>query len=46
MKKLILSVLAATVVLTGCNTIKGFGKDVSRTGEAVTDGAQKVQDKI
>ncbi len=46
MKKLLVIALAGMVVLTGCNTIKGFGKDVSKTGEAVTDGAQKVQDKI
>lgn len=46
MKKLLVVALAGMFVLTGCNTIKGFGKDVSRTGEAVTDGAQKIQDKI
>lgn len=46
MKKLIVATLASVFVLTGCNTIKGFGKDVSKTGEAVTDSAQKVQDKI
>ncbi|STZ63710.1 entericidin A [Moraxella lacunata] len=46
MKKVLVVALAGMFVLTGCNTIKGFGKDISRTGEAVTDGAQKVQDKI
>lgn len=46
MKKLLIVALAGMVVLTGCNTVKGFGKDVSKTGEAVSDGAQKVQDKI
>ncbi len=46
MKKLLIVAFAGMVVLTGCNTVKGFGKDVSKTGEAVSDGAQKVQDKI
>lgn len=46
MKKLLIASLAVVFTLTGCNTIKGFGKDVSKTGEAVTDSAQKVQDKM
>ena len=46
MKKLFVAVIVATLVLTGCNTIKGFGKDVSKAGDAVTDGAQKAQDKM
>lgn len=46
MKKLLVVALAGVFVLTGCNTIKGFGKDVSKTGEAVTGSAQKVQNKI
>lgn len=46
MKKLLIAVTAATFVLTGCNTVKGFGKDVSKAGDAVTDGAQKVEKKI
>lgn len=46
MKKLLIVAMASVMVLTGCNTIKGFGKDISRTGEAVSDGAQKVQNKL
>lgn len=46
MKKVLVASIAAVVVLTGCNTIKGFGKDVSKTGEAVSDTAQKVEKKI
>ncbi|MPW74588.1 entericidin, EcnA/B family [Moraxella catarrhalis] len=46
MKKVLIASIAAVVVLTGCNTIKGFGKDVSKTGEAVSDTAQKVEKKI
>ena len=46
MKKVLVASIAAVVVLTGCNTIKGFGKDVSKAGEAVADTAQKVEKKI
>lgn len=46
MKKVIIASLTAMFVLTGCNTFKGFGQDVSSAGEAVTDGAQNVQKKI
>ncbi|OAV28947.1 entericidin A/B family lipoprotein [Moraxella catarrhalis] len=46
MKKVLIASIAAVVVLTGCNTIKGLGKDVSKTGEAVSDTAQKVEKKI
>lgn len=46
MKKLIIAAVTAAFVLTGCNTVKGLGKDVSKAGDAVTDGAQKVQNRI
>ncbi|MDO4441610.1 MAG: entericidin A/B family lipoprotein [Moraxella sp.] len=46
MKKLVIAAVAATMVLTGCNTIKGLGKDVSKAGDAVVDGAKKVEQKI
>ena len=32
-------------VLTGCNTVKGVGKDVSKAGEAVTGTAEKLLKK-
>jgi entericidin B len=38
---LVLASLAAG--LSACNTIGGAGKDVSATGNAVTDTAQKVK---
>jgi predicted small secreted protein len=28
------------VILTGCNTFKGFGQDVSKAGDAVTNTAE------
>ncbi len=46
MKKLIIASIAAMVVLTGCNTFKGLGQDVSSAGAAVTDSAGNVQNKI
>lgn len=46
MKKVIIASLTAMFVLTGCNTFKGLGQDVSGAGDAVTDTAQDVQNKI
>jgi len=37
-------VLAGTMTaLGGCNTTAGLGQDVSATGKAVTNGAEKVK---
>jgi predicted small secreted protein len=43
MKKVIALVLLATstLVLGGCNTVHGFGQDVSKVGEKMQDGSQK-----
>ncbi|GAB1406858.1 hypothetical protein MASR1M8_07770 [Thermomonas brevis] len=38
--RLILAAVACMVVLAGCNTIKGIGKDVQKAGEAI-EGAGK-----
>ena len=46
MKKVIIASLAAMFVLTGCNTLKGVGQDVSSAGSAVSGSAQEVQNKI
>ncbi|MDO4250560.1 MAG: entericidin A/B family lipoprotein [Moraxella sp.] len=46
MKKLVISLLTLSIMLTGCNTIKGFGKDVSKAGEGISNTAQKVEKKI
>ncbi len=46
MKKLVISLLTLSIKLTGCNTIKGFGKDVSKAGEGISNTAQKVEKKI
>ena len=39
-------VLLLAAALSGCNTMKGFGKDVERGGEHVQDAAQKTQNKM
>ncbi|APV36258.1 entericidin [Acinetobacter sp. C15] len=46
MKKILAASIMVAFVLTGCNTFKGFGKDVSSAGDAVTNTAQKTQNKI
>ncbi len=39
-------VMLLAMVVTGCNTMRGFGKDVERGGEHVQDAAQKTQNKM
>ena len=47
MKKIITVLgLVTVVVLTGCNTVKGLGKDVSKAGDKVTDTAERTQQKL
>jgi len=43
MKILSLSLLAAMVLLSGCNTVEGAGKDVKATGQAVEKAADKAK---
>ncbi|QYF86748.1 entericidin A/B family lipoprotein [Brevundimonas sp. PAMC22021] len=41
MRKIIaLSVVAAALAVSACNTISGAGRDVSAAGSAVTSGAE------
>lgn len=37
---------SAFVVLAGCNTVAGAGKDIERGGEKVQDTARDVQEKM
>ncbi len=46
MKKILAASLLMTFVLTGCNTVKGVGKDVSKAGDVVTDTAEKTSNEI
>lgn len=44
MKKFIaLSLVAASLVVSGCNTISGVGRDVQAAGQAVTSGAEQAK---
>ena len=46
MKKILAASLIVAFALTGCNTFKGFGQDVSKAGDAVTNSAQKTENKM
>lgn len=46
MKKIVVSSLVMLFILTGCNTVAGVGKDVSKVGDVVTDSADKTADKL
>jgi len=40
MKKLF-AIAIATIVLAGCNTVQGIGKDVKKAGEVVENAGRK-----
>lgn len=46
MKKVVLASIAVALILTGCNTFRGVGKDISGAGHAVSNTATKAQEKI
>ena len=46
MTRNILLALVAIAALSACNTMKGMGKDVSATGNAVTNEAADAQKKM
>ncbi|MCK5180135.1 MAG: entericidin EcnA/B family protein [Candidatus Omnitrophica bacterium] len=48
MNKLILGVvmLAAVVLLSGCNMIRGIGNDVTTIGGWITSGSEHVEESI
>jgi entericidin B len=48
MKKIatLASILCLAFAVTGCNTVKGAGKDIERGGEKVQDAAQNTQKKM
>jgi len=39
-KVLALALVASSMMVAGCNTVAGAGKDVSSAGEAVSDAAK------
>ncbi|WP_269914276.1 entericidin A/B family lipoprotein [Acinetobacter sp. HY1485] len=46
MKKVVFASIAVALILTGCNTFRGIGQDVSGAGHAVSHTADKAQQKI
>jgi entericidin B len=40
MKRIVCLIVLASLVLAGCNTMQGLGKDVEKTGEAIQRKAQ------
>ena len=46
MKRLVLIACAAVVFLAGSNTFKGAGEDISRGGQAVSNTATDVQQRM
>lgn len=49
MKKPILSILAAMMTmmaLTGCNTIRGLGEDISGVGYNISNAAENVKQRM
>ena len=46
MKKLAILTLVSMLALSACNTISGAGKDVRAAGNAMSNAAQDVQQKI
>ena len=44
MRKLVLAlIIAAPLMAAGCNTVAGFGKDLSKVGDTVKDAAEKAK---
>lgn len=37
------TILAATLAVSACNTVHGFGKDISSAGDAVANAADKTK---
>ena len=46
MKKILAATLIVSFALTGCNTFKGVGKDVSKAGQGITKTAERTHDKM
>ena len=46
MKKVLAATLLVTFALTGCNTFKGVGKDVSKAGQGITKTAERKKKKM
>ena len=43
MRKVILCFLTGALVLTGCNTVEGLGKDIKKGGEKIEKAAERAK---
>jgi predicted small secreted protein len=41
MKPMIAILIAAALILAGCNTVRGVGQDIEKAGEAVKNAGSK-----
>ena len=41
MKKLLGLVIGSMLLLMGCNTVEGMGKDISKAGETIENASKK-----
>ena len=41
MMKTMLALLAALILVAGCNTVRGIGQDMKQAGEKIEDAAKK-----
>ncbi len=46
MKTYVLATLLIPLLLAGCNTVEGLGKDVESGGEEIQDASEHVKDKM
>ncbi len=44
-KLLVLALFAASLGITACNTVKGAGTDIKKTGDVIEDTAEKAKPK-
>lgn len=45
-KPLIIMPILALMLLTACETVKGVGRDVEKTGSVITGSSQQVQNDL
>lgn len=43
LKKLVLALLIAAPLMAACNTVEGFGKDLSKAGDNLEESAEEAK---
>jgi predicted small secreted protein len=43
---LLVGLIAVLPAMSGCNTLKGAGKDIQKIGEGVQTGVESVEDEV